>query len=106
MIKKLIPIVLLLIIIAVGAVAYKFYDEQTAEVKRMLVSPDYQHKGYGKAILAFLEKQAVKSGYKGFILETSVNQTAAVRLYEKAGFQILKTEIIDGFNCMWYQKQF
>ena len=35
MVKKLIPIVLLLIIIAVGAVAYKFYNENGLLARRV-----------------------------------------------------------------------
>ena len=39
------------------------------------------------------------------ILETSDKQIAANALYRNYGFVGIKQEIIDGYNCTWYEKK-
>lgn len=91
-------------IVAMGA--YKKSEDGYAEVKRMRVFPEYQGYGYGSEILRNLENSARKKGYKGFILETSIIQTAAQNLYKKFGFKEFMRETIDGFECIWFKKDF
>ncbi len=56
-------------------------------------------------ILTKLEKSAIEKGYSTLILETSDKQIAANSLYRNHGFVKIKKEIIDGFNCTWYEKK-
>jgi GNAT superfamily N-acetyltransferase len=56
--------------------------EEAAEVKRMFVRSRFRREGIGRSLLRFLEDQAVGRGYKMGLLETSVNQHAAIALYE------------------------
>lgn len=71
----------------VGCGAIKAFDPRTMEVKRMFVSPDYRGKGIAGKILTELENWAKELGCEKCILETGINQTEALALYQKSGFQ-------------------
>jgi putative acetyltransferase len=72
----------------VGIGAYKEYDSQTAEIKRMYTRPDYRGKGIAKAIITELELWAKEEGYTTAILETGHLQKDAIGLYQKLGYEI------------------
>ncbi|NPV02193.1 MAG: GNAT family N-acetyltransferase [Brevinematales bacterium] len=91
-------------IIATGG--FRPYSDGIAEVKRMRVDTGYQRKGYGRAILEALEKSARAMNYTGFILETSVIQTAARHLYKNLGFIEAGRETILGYDCIVFRKDF
>ena len=73
--------------VAVGCGAFKKYDRQTAEIKRMFVHPDHRNKGIALAILTALENWAKEYNFNTFILETSPKLTSAISLYQKTGYQ-------------------
>lgn len=73
---------------AVGIGAYKEFEPQVAEIKRMYVLPEYRGKGIAKAILTELEQWAVEENYTHAILETGYMQTDAIGLYQKLGYTI------------------
>lgn len=79
--------------VAVGIGAYKEYDSETAEIKRMYTLPEYRGKGIAKAIVTELELWAKEEGYQFAILETGYLQKDAIGLYQKLGY-----EIIDNFG--------
>jgi putative acetyltransferase len=56
------------------------------ELKRMFVSPAARGRGVGLALLRAAEALAAASGARWMYLETGVRHTAAVRLYERAGY--------------------
>ena len=89
-------------IVAMGGI--RPFGNNLAEVKRMRVDPSCQRMGYGREVLEYLIRRAGELGYSGMVLETSVKQTAAQRLYTKCGFVETGREIIDGFDCIWYKK--
>ncbi|RDC65488.1 GNAT family N-acetyltransferase [Adhaeribacter pallidiroseus] len=72
--------------VPVGCGAIKAYDDQTTEVKRMYVLPEYRGQGIAAIILAALEKWAHELGYASCILETGKKQPEAIRLYQKSGY--------------------
>lgn len=72
----------------VGIGAYKEYDEETVEIKRMYTLPEYRGKGVAEAILNELENWAKEEGYSISILETGHKQLDAIGLYQKLGYQI------------------
>ena len=74
--------------IAVGIGAYKEYDSETAEIKRMYTLPEYRGKGIAKAIVTELELWAKEEGYQLAILETGYLQKDAIGLYQKLGYEI------------------
>jgi len=61
-------------------------DVPTAEIKRMYVAPDVRGRGIARAVLARLEDEARRFGYRRGILETGTLQLEAIRLYERAGY--------------------
>jgi GNAT superfamily N-acetyltransferase len=73
--------------VAVGIGAYKEYDAETAEIKRMFTLPEYRGKGIAKAILTELELWAKEEGYKLALLETGNKQKDAIGLYQKLGYE-------------------
>ena len=73
---------------AVGIGAYKEFDPQTAEIKRMYTLPEYRGKGIAKAIVTELELWAKEEGYAVAILETGYMQKDAIGLYQKLGYEI------------------
>jgi putative acetyltransferase len=57
-----------------------------AELKRMYTTPSVRGRGIGRALLAFLEREALARGASRFTLETGYLQVEALRLYERAGY--------------------
>lgn len=71
----------------VGCGAYKKLDENTAEIKRMFVTPDSRGRRVGAAILNELEKMARESGFSSCVLETGKKQPEAITLYTREGYE-------------------
>jgi len=83
--------------------ALKRIDEEKAEIKRMRVSKQYQRRGIGKTILNLLEESARSKGYTRLILDTTVNQIPAQRLYENKGYVEYKRGN-SGIETIYYVK--
>ena len=73
---------------AVGIGAYKEYDSETVEMKRMYTLPEFRGKGIASKILSELELWAKEENYKSAVLETGFLQTDAISLYKKLGYVI------------------
>ena len=71
---------------AIGIGAIVLHAEH-GELKRMFVPARARGAGVGRALLAFLEREALRSGCDLLCLETGVLQPEAIRLYERAGFR-------------------
>jgi GNAT superfamily N-acetyltransferase len=88
----------------IGCGAFKEYDINKVEIKRMFVLPDYRGQGIGFAILTELELWATELNYQESILETGKKQPEAIKLYQKAGYSIIKNygqyENIENSVCM------
>lgn len=74
-------------IAACGAVVEKNDTEHYGELKRIYVHPDFRGKGLSVKILEYLIAYASQQDYQLLRLETGNKQTAALKLYEKMGFQ-------------------
>lgn len=72
-----------------GCGAFKQYSADTAEIKRMFVKPELRGQGLAIAVLNELEKWAAECGFNNCILETGKKQPEAIRLYSKAGYEII-----------------
>lgn len=70
----------------VGCGALRLLDAETAELKRMYVSPIVRGTGLGRHIVAALETEARALGVRRLVLETGVRQVAALALYRATGF--------------------
>ena len=71
---------------AIGCGAFKKFDDETAEIKRMYVK--INHRGYGiaQAILNSLELWALEKDFKKCILETGDRQIEAIKFDFKSGY--------------------
>lgn len=73
--------------IAIGCGAFKKFDEESVEVKRMYVKPSHRGTGAATQILEGLELWAKEIGNTRCILETGTRQVEAVKFYHKSGYE-------------------
>ena len=90
--------------LAVGCGAVKAYTNETGEIKRMFVLPEYRGRKIASQILSELEKWANELEFKQVILETGKAQPEAIGLYTKSGYQIIPNygqyENVESSVCM------
>ena len=73
---------------ALGCGAFRPYDANTVEFKRMFTAPEARGQGIATLILEALEQWAVELKYTTAILETGHKQFEAIALYQKLGYTI------------------
>lgn len=74
--------------IAIGCGAFKAYNTQTVEIKRIYTLPQYRGRGVAKSIMAALENWANEEHFSLAILETGYLQKEAIALYTKIGYEV------------------
>jgi GNAT superfamily N-acetyltransferase len=72
----------------IGCGAFKKHSENTIEIKRMFVHPDYRGKSVATKVLTELENWAKELHFTENILETSNKLENAIGLYKKFGYEI------------------
>ena len=72
---------------AAGCGGLKRFGTDYGEIKRMYVRPQFRGLGFGKLMLDYLTDHATRFGIGILRLETGIHQHAAIRLYERQGFQ-------------------
>ena len=70
--------------------AFKMYDEEHAELKRIFSDTSCRNIGLGAEIVRRLEAKAKIKGYKWCILETGKPLQAACHVYKKVGYKIIR----------------
>ena len=94
---------------AIGCGAFKKYDEESVEIKRMFVLPTFRGKGVAAVILSELEKWSVELNYRFTVLETGKRQVEAVKFYLKYGYEIIPNygqyEFVENSVCMKKKNQ-
>lgn len=73
----------------VGCGAFKPFDENSVEIKRMYVLPANRGFGIAAAILMELETWAGELGHARCVLETGQKQPEAIALYSKSGYAVI-----------------
>ena len=73
----------------IGCGAFKAFNKNSVEIKRMFTSPKTRGKGIATLILKELENWASELDYSFCILETGIRQTEAVALYRKNSYKII-----------------
>jgi GNAT superfamily N-acetyltransferase len=71
---------------AAGCGGIKLYGVEYGEIKRMYVRPAFRGLGLARLLLDHLTDYARRYGVDVLRLETGIHQSAAIRLYEQAGF--------------------
>jgi len=67
-------------------------DENVAELVRLYVDPGVYGKGIGQSLLEAVRREAVESGFSGWWLRVWEKNHAAIRFYERHGFQWVGSE--------------
>lgn len=77
--------------------------EEGCCVNKLVVLPEFQKRGIGKMLLLEIEKYF--PGTKKFTLATGSKSESNIRLYEKAGYKIIRTETFhDGVEAVVMEK--
>jgi GNAT superfamily N-acetyltransferase len=66
--------------------AFRRYDAQTVEFKRIWTDRAHRRRGYAKALLAVLENESAARGYQRVYLITGNRQPEAEALYQASGY--------------------
>ncbi|MDP9359338.1 MAG: GNAT family N-acetyltransferase [Chloroflexota bacterium] len=90
-------------IVAMGA--FRRTGPDRAEIKRMRVHPHVQRQGFGRAILAELERRASSAGYRTLQLDTTAGQVGAQHLYRRHGFQETGRTVRGAFDTVLFEKR-
>jgi len=74
---------------AIGCGAFKVFDENSVEIKRMFVIESFRGKQVAHLIIAELELWANELQFDDYILETGTNNPRAIALYKKLGYHFI-----------------
>ncbi|WOD43921.1 GNAT family N-acetyltransferase [Hwangdonia lutea] len=70
----------------VGCGAFKTFDTNSVEIKRMYTNPKYRGQGIASKILNALEIWSHELGFNSCVLETGIRQVEAVGFYKKNNY--------------------
>jgi len=70
----------------VGCGAFKEFEPDAVEIKRMFVQPAHRQRGIAQAVLTELETWASELSYPACVLETGKKQPEAIALYQRSGY--------------------
>lgn len=71
---------------SVAGGAFRRFDATTAELKRIWTHDGHRRRGLARIVLAELERQALRSGYRSLYLTTGPRQPEAKNLYLSTGY--------------------
>lgn len=81
---------------AVGFASYEHNANESGKTKihKIYILSSQQGKGTGKALVGYIEQQALTFGDKALFLNVN-KYNSAIQFYHKIGFEIAKEEVID-----------
>jgi GNAT superfamily N-acetyltransferase len=90
-----------------GCGGIQLFGTEYGELKRMYVRPRFRGLGFGKLLLDHLADYARTHGVGLVRLETGIHQTAAIRLYERMGFQRIPPfgDYVEDPLSLFYEKR-
>ncbi len=88
----------------IAMAAIQRIDAQTGRLRRMRVTAPWQRRGVARLLLKTAEDFCREQGYSRLILDTTEQQTAAHKLYEKAGFARTGERLVGPFTVFFYAK--
>ena len=89
----------------VGMGALMRLSDDRAEIRRMRVHPDFQRRGLGRQMLSALERRAVDLGFRTLVLDTTVQQVPAIRLYTQSGYSEVGRSRKGTFEVLEFEKK-
>ena len=72
-----------------GCACFRYFDKESAELKRVFILPEYRRQGIAHRLATACEKAAKSQGYRYMVLETGVEMTDAIALYQKLGYNFI-----------------
>ena len=92
---------------AIACGAFKEFNSNSVEIKRMFTKPTSRGKGVAAKIIDTLEKWALKIGYKNCLLETGKRQIEAVNFYKKCRYKIIPNycQYVNRYNSLCFKKE-
>jgi GNAT superfamily N-acetyltransferase len=88
----------------VGCGALRFFTGQTAELKRMWVSPQVRGMGIGRRLLEELENRAAEVHSRAIRLDTNHALIEAIALYRSNGYRPVAPFNNDPYADHWFEK--
>jgi putative acetyltransferase len=89
-----------------GCVALRPWTNETAEMKRLYVRPEFQGRGIGRLLAERALAAAKEMNYRSINLDTLPSMKAAIELYRSLGFNEIErcnTNLVPG--AMFFAKQ-
>ncbi len=83
----------------------KRLGEGLAEIKRMFVVPEARGRGYARLLLAELEAEARRLGYRRVRLDTGAEQPAARTIYESSGYRSIPAYNDNPYAAWWFERE-
>lgn len=70
----------------IGGIGLSEFDGDCCELQKLYLTDAAKGQGLGYNMIAYIENRAREMGYKRMYLETHSNLSAAIHIYEKAGY--------------------
>jgi len=80
------------------------HPDDTCEIKRMFVGVEARRRGVARRLLAALEAEAVRLGYRRVVLDTAAPLGEAEALYRTAGYQAVPAYNANPYAAHWFAK--
>jgi len=80
------------------------WEPGVCEIKRMFVSPGARRHGYGRQLLAALERTAVEIGFRRIVLDTLDSHVDAMKFYDQTGYQRVPAYNENPYASAWFAK--
>jgi ribosomal protein S18 acetylase RimI-like enzyme len=86
-----------------GVISYK-HHQGIADIHRLMVHPDHFRKGIAKKLLNNLEM--IEKGVESLVVSTGSDNTPAIDLYKKSGFEVINEKVItQGLRLRFFKKE-
>ncbi|WP_283402483.1 GNAT family N-acetyltransferase [Halorubrum sp. DM2] len=76
-----------------------------AELHRMRVAPPYQRQGFGRKLIAELERRATAAGFESILATTSTRQSAALSFYPDQGYEEVERSTAGEYELVHYERR-
>ncbi|MFD9944219.1 GNAT family N-acetyltransferase [Nonomuraea sp. NPDC059023] len=90
-------------VVAMGGI--KPVDAGMAEMCRLRVHPQFQRRGFGRAMVQALEARALELGFHSVQGDTTLNQKAALALYFALGWQEVSRRRVGSLTVVFIEKR-
>lgn len=82
-----------------------FYPQRDhLHLENVAVSPEFQKRGIGSRLIAFVEQAARQDGFGRVELYTNAKMTENLELYPRLGYQQFDRRLENGFDRVYFSK--